>query len=323
MKIIDNPLELEKEIKFNHFMDYRDFCEIKLMNEPSDEGYCYRCNSALEPLTYLDPNFYYCPCWNCAPKRKSEREALSEGVIRNIKDFYSKLPGDRYYQLFLVDDIYFKTTFPHDYGVFKKVISLLDPPGRNEIWFIDWVPGYPKIISIENLSGMKIVNLSKIYNDEVILEKDKTVIGEYEILYPEIVPFDNKHHSRYSILNPNGDRKSKRLKLGDQCVKLSNTEDDLVKSIFKLYKNGEPYPLRNLTHQDYTVIKLGIMRNKAFTKLIFDIVLEMARNIGVLRDSVFLKNTVTIDPDKDCGLNLLWTPLSEYKTDNFINLSII
>ena len=111
--------------------------------------------------------------------------------------------------------------------------------------------------------------------------------------------------------------------MGDQCVKLSNTEDDSVKSIFKLYKNGEPYPLRNLTHQDYVIIKLGIMRNKAFTKLIFNIVLEVAKNIGILRDSVFLKNTVTIDPDKEAGFNLLWTPLSEYKSEDFINLSII
>ena len=65
------------------------------------------------------------------------------------------------------------------------------------------------------------------------------------------------------------------------------------------------------------------MRNKAFTKLIFNIVLEVAKNIGILRDSVFLKNTVTIDPDKEAGFNLLWTPLSEYKSEDFINLSII
>ena len=176
---------------------------------------------------------------------------------------------------------------------------------------------------MDNLEGIKIVNLTRLYNN-IVIEKDKTIIGDYEIRYPEFVSFDNKHHSRYSILNPNGDRKSKRLKIGDQCIKLSNTEFDNVKSIFKLYKNGEEYPIRNLTYQDYVIIKLGIMRNKAFTKLIFDIVLEVSKFVGTLRDTVFLKNTVLLDPDKGAtGFNLLWSPISEYKTNDFINISII
>ena len=323
MKCLNNSEELGREIRQKHFMGYQEFSEIKLTFDADEDGYCYRCNSPLEPLTYLDPGFYYCPCWSCASKRKSERAALTEGIIRNIKDFYSRLPGDRYYQLFLVDDIYFRTTFPHDYNVFKKVVNSLDPPGRNEIWFLDWIPGYPKIISMDNLEGIKIVNLTRLYNN-IVIEKDKTIIGDYEIRYPEFVSFDNKHHSRYSILNPNGDRKSKRLKIGDQCIKLSNTEFDNVKSIFKLYKNGEEYPIRNLTYQDYVIIKLGIMRNKAFTKLIFDIVLEVSKFVGTLRDTVFLKNTVLLDPDKGAtGFNLLWSPISEYKTNDFINISII
>ena len=176
---------------------------------------------------------------------------------------------------------------------------------------------------MDNLEGIKIVNLTRLYSG-VILEKDKTIIGDYEIRFPEMVPFDKKHHSRYSILNPNGDRKSKRLKISDQCVKLFNTEYDNVKSLFKLYKNGEEFPIRNLTYQDYVIIKLGIMRNKAFTKLIFDVVLEISRFVKTLRDTVFLKNTVLLDPDKgDTGFNLLWSPISEYRTDDFINISII
>jgi hypothetical protein len=323
MKCLNDSEELGREIKQRHFVGYQEFTEIKLTLEPDEEGFCYRCNSPLQPLTYLDPNFYYCPCWDCAPKKKSEREALTGGIIRNIKNFYSKLPGDRYYQLFLVDDIYFRTTFPHDYNVFKRVVNSLDPPGRNDIWFLDWVPGYPKIISMENLRGIKIVNLTSLYSG-ISLEKDKTIVGDYEIRYPETVSFDNKHHSRYSLLNPRGDRKSKRLKLGDQCIKLFNTEYDNVKSLFKLYKNGEEFPIRNLTYQDYVIIKLGIMRNKSFTKLIFDVVLEISKYIKTLRDTVFLKNTVLLDPDKgNTGLNLLWSPISEYRTDDFINVSII
>ena len=158
-KFADNPLEFEKDIKQSKFIDYQEFCEIKMMMVPDEEGFCYRCNSPLDPLTYLEPSFYYCPCWDCSSKKKTEQDALTEGIIRNIKEFYSKLIGDRYYQLFLVDDIYFKTTLPHDYDVFKKVVNSLSPPSRNDIWFLDWIPGYPKIISMENLSGIKIVDI--------------------------------------------------------------------------------------------------------------------------------------------------------------------
>lgn len=323
MKFIDNPEQFEKELKSKHFMGYRDFCEVKLLEtNVDDDGFCYRCGNQLEPLTYLDPDFYYCPCWNCPPKRKSEKEAQTESIIRNMKEFYSNLVGDRYFQLFLVDDIYFKTTFPHKYEVFKKVVNSLDPPGRSDIWFLDWIPGYPKTISMDNLTGIKIVNLTSLY-DNISLEKDMITIGDYEIRYPEFIPFENKHHSRYSILNPNGDRRGKRLKLGDQSVKFFNTEDENTKSIFKLYKDGNEMPIRNLTYQDYVIIKLALMRNKAFIKLVFDIVLEMSRFVGTVRDSVFLKNTVVLDPAKETGLNLLWTPISEYKTSEFINISII
>lgn len=322
MEFIDDPRQFEEELRNKHFMDYRDFCEVKLMGEESEGDFCYRCGTKLEPLTYLDPEFYYCPCPTCIPKRKSEREAQSENIIRNMKEFYSRLLGDRYYQLFLVDDIYFKTTLPHDYNVFKKVINSLDPPERNDIWFLDWVPGYPKIISMDNLRGIKIVNLTKLYSG-ISFDGDTVCVGDYEIRYPEMVDFDQKHHSRYSITNPNSDRKAKRLKLGDQCIKLYPTENENTKSIFKLYKDGSEMPLRNLTYQDYVIIKLALMRNKKFLRLIFDVILEISRSVGTIRDSVFLKNTVQVSSEREGGLTLLWSALEDCKIENYINISII
>lgn len=322
LEFIQDSETFNQELRQKHFMNYRDFCEVKLMEEKTEENVCYRCGKSLEPLTYLDPDFYYCPCWNCTPKRKSEKDAQVDSIIRNMKEFYSRLIGDRYYQLFLVDDIYFRTTIPHDYNVFKKVVNSLDPPSRNDIWFLDWIPGYPKIISMENLGGIKIVNLTQLY-DNVSIEKDSVVVGDFEVRFPEFAAFDSKHHSRYSILNPGGDRRGKRLKLGDQCIKFYNTEDDNVKSIFKLYKNNEEMPIRNLTYQDYVIIKLALMRNKKFIRLVFDVALEVAKFSKVLRDSVFLKNTIILDPAKSLNVSLLWTPISEYKIDNNINISIL
>lgn len=325
MKLTDSEEQLAKDIYEKHLMSYRDYCEIKLIYSPSKDGsdYCFRCNKYLEPLTYLEPNFAYLPCWNCAPKKKTEVDFLTEGIVRNIKEFYSRLLGDRYLQLFVIDDIYFKTTFPHEYGTFKKVVNSLNPPSRNDIWFLDWLPGYPKIISLENLQGLKIVNLTKLYSG-FTLGTDKIEIGDYQIILPEIVKFDQKRQSRYSLFT-NGDRKTKRVKVGDICYKLFNTDDPDVKSILKLQrKDGTEVALRSVSYQDYVIIKLAIMRNKTFMRLIYDILYESFKFMGYFRDTIFLKNTVYLSPRKsDTVFNLIWTPLSEHKNSNYINVSII
>lgn len=326
MKITNSEEELTREIKEFHLMNYRDYCEIKLLYNPSKDGsdYCFRCNNFLEPLTYLEPDFAYLPCWNCAPKKKTEIDFLNSGIIRNIKDFYSRLLGDRYLQLFVVDDIYFKTTFPHEYGTFRRVVNSLNPPSRNDIWFLDWIPGYPKTINLENLQGLKIVNLTKLYTKLDFSQPDKLEVGNYQIIPPEIVKFDQKRQSRYSLFT-NGDRKTKRVKVGDICYKLYNTDDPNVKSIFKLqYSDGSEVALRSLSYQDFVIIKLAIMRNKNFMRLIYEILYESFKFMGYFRDTVFLKNMIYLNPKKpETKFNLLWTPLSEYKNSEYINVSII
>ena len=228
MDIRSNSNQVEAEIKDRHFLRYSEYCEVKLLNIPGEYGKCYRCNKSLEPLTYLDPEFYYLPCWNCASKKKTEREMMTETIHRNIRDYYNKILGDRYFQLFIVDDIYYKTTLTHTYDEFKKIIISLDPPSRNDIWFLDWFPGYPKIITQANINGLKFVNLTDIYGD-IELNKETIKVKDYEIFMPELVEFDFKRQSRYSIFNKKGDRKRKRIIIGDKCYKLYNTEDENVK----------------------------------------------------------------------------------------------
>ena len=65
------------------------------------------------------------------------------------------------------------------------------------------------------------------------------------------------------------------------------------------------------------------MRNKSFLKLIFDIVIESMKYAGKFKDTIFLKNTITIDPKKEQCFCLHWTSSSEYKDSSYINLSII
>lgn len=315
----------ESRIKQLHFADYLDYCEIKLLEQPDEEGFCYKCKAPLRPLTYLEPEFYYQPCWGCLGKRKMDKQLATNCLQQGMRDFYTKILGDRYLQLFLVDDIYFHTTFPHNYEVFKRVVNSLDPPSRNEIWFLDWIPGYPKVINLENLPGIKIVNLTELHGN-IEMTPESVKVGDYEIVMPEPTNFDPRHHGRYSILNNSTDsRKSKRFKLGDKCFKLYNTEDENVKAIFKLKKNGEDFSIRNLTYQDFVVIKLAIMRNKNFMRLLFDIIIEVTKHVSTLRDSVFLKNTIHLDPIKKKipQLSVIWTALSKYKDNNSINISIL
>jgi len=307
----------------NNFMDYFEMAEIQLLEPRTSEGFCYRCNSDLRPLTFLEPSFYYLPCWDCMSKNIPERKAISEGILYNIKDFYNIILGDRFFQLFVVDDVYLKTTFPHSYTVFKRVLNSLGTPSRSDMWFLDWIPGYPKIISLDNLPGLKIVNVTR---EHTIFQNDKTKlqVDDFEILFPEEVDPDTTHKSRYSLFAAKNGR-SRRIEVGDKCYKLYDTEKSGVKSIFKLKKLGEDYPVSSLTHKEFVILKLAFMRNKTFSRFLFTLLFELLKNTGVYRDTVFLKNVITIYPENKNKLNLIWTVKSPFfkEGDNYINLSII
>ena len=316
MKVRDENKEI------NDFMDYYEYTEIILLEPRTSENFCYRCNSNLTPLTFLEPDFYHLPCWGCMSKNIPERRAITESIIYNIKDFYSLILGDRYYQLFVVDDIYLKTTFPHSYTVFKKVVNALDTPPRTDTWFLDWNPGYPKIISLENLPGIKVVNITK--NHNIRQTREKIMVDDFEVIMPEIIEPDTTHKARYSIFAGKNGR-SRRIELGGIWYKLYDTEEEYTKSLFRLKKFGSDYPVGSLSHQEFVLIKLALMRNKTMLKFLFSILLEIMKNTGVYRDSVFLKNTVTINPDNKNKINLVWTTKSPYylQGDEFINLSIL
>lgn len=307
----------------DNFMNYFEYTEVKLLEPRTSENFCYRCNSNLIPLTYLEPDFYYLPCWDCMSKNIPERKAISESIIYNIKDFYNIILGDRYYQLFVVDDIYLKTTFPHSYSVFKKVVNSLEPPSRLDTWFLDWNPGYPRIISLDNLSGIKIVNITKYHN--IKNEKDRVKVDDFEIVMPETIEPDTTHKARYSIFAGKNGR-SRRIEIGDQCYKLYDTDQPETKSLFRLKKFGQDFPVGSLSHQEFVILKLAFMRNKALVKFLFSVLFELMKNTGVYRDSVFLKNTITLNPDNKNRINLVWTTKSPYyksEESEFINFSIL
>ncbi len=328
MKILSDPSSLERNILDPGFLNYQEYAEIKLLEPGVADGSnrCNRCQRELVPLTYLDPDFFYQPCQGCLNcMRKSERQYTIDSIFRNIKEFYySKVLSDRYLQLFIIDRIYFRNTIPHNYSVFRNIIKHLSLPNKGDLWFLDWLPGFPKIISLENLDGLCLTNLSR--DHKIENKSDKIIIdNEYEIIFPELVTYDSKHHSRYSLFNKTKAIKTKRLKIGDKCVKFYNTEKLNIKSIFHILKNGEEFNVSSLKKQDFALIKLSIFRNKQCLRLIFEIVMEVLKVCNTFKDTVFLQNTVALDPKKEKTFNLLWT-IKSYEnlvSDSSINISII
>lgn len=320
--------ELVNHLEYSHFLSYGSYYE-NLMLSKEDPVFCFKCNSEKQPLTWIDKEFYYLPCWNCI-KRKSEIEEARDDIIKNIKSFYKKITGDRHFQLFVLDDIYSESTFPHRYSTFKEVLKLLElPKDREDLWFLDWSPGYPKIINRDNINGIKVVNLTGCFK-KFINEKGRILVDDYEIVFPEKVPLDSKHYFRYNLLNASSNRKTKRIKLpslkntnGDQdCIKLYNTDHNSWKSLFKVYKGSMPVNVNEVSHQDKLILKLAIFRNKTALKLIFETIYELLKGVHNFRDGIFLKNTVLINPSKTIDFNLTWT-VEEEKYNEFINISIL
>lgn len=318
----NNICELEEHILEYHHLNFQEYVELELLHEKSP--YCFRCNQHRYPLTTVMRDYYYLPCRSCFNNsmRKSEKVEIMDNIGKYIKSYFDYLLGDRYLQLYLVDDIYPKKTNTHDYSEFKKVLGLMNLPSRDEIWVLDWIVGFPKIISQDNIDGIKVVNLSKSYN--IISEKDKIVINNYEILLPENISYNKKHFGeRYNILNPNSSRKTKGIRLdAGNCIKFFNTAAD-NKTIFKIVDKTtkNPIDINSINYQDYTIIKLVLMRNKNYMRLLFSVILKLIKGSNKFNDGVFLRNTLSsFESDKIININLSWTLK---KIPNYINISIL
>ena len=268
------------------------------------------------PLTLLDQSefSYLLPDWSQITKKFDKDQALLQ-VQNSLHDFYGRVLGDRYFQLFIIDDIYLRTTLTHSYGEFKEVLrELKGGKDRNKIWFIDFKPGFPKTICHENLDGLKIVGIEGKYN--VVSDKDNLQVNNYTIKKPEYISSDQRHHGKYNILNKTGDSKSKRLKLGKDCIKFYPGN-----AIFQIENpSGEPIDPSTIPSLDLLILKLVLLRNKSYTRVMMEILEELSSSCGLLRDGIFLKNTINTNPwKKGTDLSLTW--LHEENPD-FINISV-
>lgn len=312
---------LEEHLRDNHFIGIQSFYESgKSLFDSSKK--CLKCGSPRVPLsTVLGANNYYLPCWRCIGDDEYEKPQAIDTVRKAIKDYYSNIEGDRYLQMYLSDPMFERETLPHGFSEFKKVLKILQGHydiDRNKLWIPDFNPGYPRTICSSNTRGLKIIDIEKEFT---IRETDEYLeVNGIKVQSPKVVPYDQRHFSRYNVLNvnnPNTDyRNTKRIRLGNKAIKFYNNQRNGVKSIFSIPKNFRTFPSGYLL-----VIKLLVMRDRSKFKTIESIVSNLVSSIGTFRDSVFLRNTVQVNPENPLKVNLTWYP-DEIKED-FINISIL
>lgn len=259
-------------------------------------------------LTYLDPELfkYELPSWG---KKNFEYEQAKSLLRAEQHDFYSQLLGDRYLQMYICDDIYPEITMTHRYTDFVRVLRELKPLDRNKLWLVDFVPGFPKNVCLENVDGLKIVDINNHF--KTTSELEEISVGGNTLRLPEYVPYDHRHHSQFNVLNRKTDAKvRKRLRVEkERCIKTINGR------LFRY--EGEP-----LSKADLTVLKLVFMRNKNFMRTIIGVLEELAKVVGTLRDGLFMRNTVTFDKKNPIAVSVGWTQDEEI-SDNYIKLSIL
>lgn len=317
--------DLQSHMLDNHFLKMESFCE---MTTPGEEGKCYKCGENRSPLTYIMPGTFYIPCWNCITNRFEKTQSILT-VKEAIRDYFGSVVKDRFLQMFLLG-VYFEATLSHTYLEFKNVLKLLqkrEKQDRNSIWFLDWLAGFPKIICEDNVPGIKVVRLDDLFTIES--EPDHIRVNDFLVRFPEYIPFDQRHHSRYNIFNQATDPKNtKRIRLknkvADKCIKFWNG-DGTWKSIFRIESlaDGSTIPADSLSSGHLIVLQMVLMRNKNFARLIGELIDEFVENVGVFSDSAFLKNTIKVNPDLRSKANLSWLGVAGKEKEGFINVSIL
>ena len=323
---------LKKHLSENHCMSHETYLETLLTSSRDLSDYCYRCKKYPSFITPVYHSIGSCPCWKCVESSsdpKKLKKLATTGLLNSLYDYFGDIITDRYLQLFLLDDIYYTNVIPHTYEEFKNILSCLTLPSRNDIWFLDFKPGYSKTISKEFMGNLEIVNLSELFN--VHLTPDRICINDkYEIVLSPLVKYDKSHYSRKNLMNLGEKaRKTKNLRLDgkDECVKFHPVKGlDSWSSIFQVTdpKTGEVVDITGLQYLDLIIIKLCILRNKPFLRRIFDIYNTILPKVQEVKDHVFLKNRITVNPDNKVSLFLSWLPQStELGRDEFVTLSIL
>ena len=311
--------EFEKHLSEFHYLDMYRYYEMMGTSE----------SLTRPPISYLSPSSeMYLPDLSKA-KSVNERTLFTNLIKSNLREYYSNIIGDRFFQLFIIDDIYFNSTFSHQYEEFKEVLKILqkrDNRDRGDSWFLDWHLGYPRIVSKENLDGIKTVNVDSLY--KVSYGDDTITVNNYIIKMPELLNMNYTNYPKYNLFSKSKGRNKKRIKLDGKkrpnpYLKFYSHKDNSAQSIFSVVDriSGDELNTSNIPKLDLIVLKLILMRSRPFMKLLFEVIEVVCESTGTLSDSVFLRNSIEIDKKKSINTYIHWLP-EDCSNDEVINISI-
>ena len=324
---------IENHLQERHFIGYQDYYEI-ITTEIPFIG-CWKCGEPRYILSPILPDIHL-PCSCCMnPGNKQGIQEIRGDFFSKIRDYQGKIIKSRYYQYILaLSPGQREQLLPKDIKIQSdNLLALKRTSGsridKSSIFTVQSVLGRSPEISARNLGALKMeVTEFKITQDG----PGKWKLGDtgLTLALPEVVPFDPKHHSRGSILNPGAKRTTRRLKLSDSgdCIKFWNSPNLSVKSILFLSdSSGLPVSYQDLSVDLRWKIRAGILKTKPILVRVLEIYNEILKYTEILKDQVFLLNTVEIPGG--CGplnLKLTWGWEDypwESLDDSYINLSIL
>lgn len=311
---IDND-KFEEHLLNYHFLSYHIYYEI--ISQSFKESICWKCEKLRIPLTPYS-NEYYLPCSNCFEKE------YNKSSLELLETFLKKFEGNKYLQYFLSQDDIPSKVFPHTINDYLSVVEeLRSGYGRiiNSVYFeIIRNNNYtPFEISMRNIDNLHLETYNNILGEDyIILSGEK-----YKVLPPEPCEYNSRHHTKYSILNTQSTKVTKKIKLSDKsCYKLWG------KSIFLLKDfNDNIIDPNSLEESDLIILKNYILRKRNNFNLIKNIYLEICKFSNNLNDEVFIKNTIPLGKKASVDVfQFSWLPQEPNKfwgTSSIINLSIL
>lgn len=325
-----------------HETNYWSYYEY-IKNYNTDPLMCWKCGNERQQMTTWSNN-YPLPCWDCVGTSKADIQAAQKVVLDYYREIHEKASKDKFFQYFLtVSDEergrFLVQTYDELEKIFTDVLKRDKVKlGKESFFNFQANPWSLKEISERNKNNLHFSLIPGAPEKEYIKKKqeswDLTLSdGRVVELRPtEAVEYDVRHHSRYSMLNLNAKRQTRKLRIGDappwnRCIKFCNTEFTNIKSIIGINWKGtekivKNISLRSLPEKDIFLIKQFIVKNKELWGCVLEIIMEMMKYVNTIEDHVFAHKTVYLGPNKGTSMILHWFPL-EYASKGKLNISIL
>ena len=332
----DENLEesIEKHLKEKHYIDYRDYYEI--LTTGDIESSCWNCGGPRYMISpWIENSFLPCSC--CIDlDNKHKLKEVQDNIFSILSGYQGNLQRNKNYQYIISLTKEERRKFlPKSFEAISITLQEIKKFRKtkidrsNQVYRIINLPGTSSEVSSRNLGNLDM----EVYDLKVQkIEDGLYKLGDLDIYInlPEVTNYDNRHHSRNSILNPAAKRASKRLRFNNtgECIKFYSPPNPTVKSILTLKdKKGKTINLRDLPDETQWLVKFGVLKTKEILGRVFEVYNEIFKYLSWIEDPVFLLNSLDLPfPNLELGLILSWSWEDqdyEYKGGEVIKLSIL